>query len=153
MRWPGGLPAGVKTEKLVSNMDATATILDAAGAPIPAGMQSRSLLELARSPGSTAWPDQLVCDHNGHYSDDILLRMVVTERYKYVAAIFDDDELYDLREDPYEMNNLVYSGGHAGTCRQMRGRLIEHLEKSKDRVAGRLLHALKHSNKYAMRGA
>jgi len=152
LRWPKGLPAGVTTDKLVSNMDATATILDAAGAAIPRWMQSRSLLELARSPQSTPWPDEVVCEHHGHYTDNILLRMVVTDRYKYVAAIFDDDELYDLKDAPYEMKNLVYSSAHAAIAKEMRQRLIAHLERTKDRPAARLLHALRHSNKYAMRG-
>ncbi|MCC7407996.1 MAG: sulfatase-like hydrolase/transferase [Phycisphaeraceae bacterium] len=151
MRWPKGLPKDVSTSKLVSNMDATATILAAAGAPVPAEMHSRSLLELARTPNSTPWPDQVVCQHHGHYTDDIMLRMVVTDRYKYVGAIFDGDELYDLQEDPYEMNNLVHDPAHAELARQMRQRLIDHLENSNDKVAFRLLHALKHSNKHELK--
>ncbi|MCC7145829.1 MAG: sulfatase-like hydrolase/transferase [Phycisphaeraceae bacterium] len=149
LRWPAGLKGGVKTSKLVSNMDATATMLAAAGAPIPEGMQSRSLLELARSPQTTQWPDQLVCEHHGHYTDDIMLRMVVTDQYKYVAAIFDDDELYDLKNDPYEMKNLVYEPAYAELAKEMRGRLIAQLEG--DWPAHRLVHALKYSNKHEMR--
>lgn len=143
VRWPGHLPAGQRTRRLVSNMDATATLLDAAGAPIPGDMHSRSLLPLCRDPRA-AWPDQLVCEHSGHYDEDILLRMIVTDRYKYVAAVFDGDELYDLQDDPYEMRNLIDSPAHAATCRDLRDRLIQHIEETGDRLAGRrLLYALR----------
>ena len=143
IRWPAELPAGARVRRLVSNMDATATMLDAAGAPVPSSMHSRSLLPLCMDPEGAEWPDQLVCEHNGH-GDQILQRIVVTDRYKYVAALFDGDELYDLKDDPHEMKNLVHSSDHAGLCREMRARLVEHVERTGDRVAaGRLLYALK----------
>ena len=143
IRWPGELPAGARSGRLVSNMDATATMLDAAGASVPAEMHSRSLLPLCRDGDGADWPDQVVCEHNGH-GDDILQRIVVTDRYKYVAALFDGDELYDLKEDPHEMNNLIHSSDHAGVCQEMRARLIEHIQRTDDRLAQRrLLYALK----------
>ena len=143
IRFPGQVPAGVRTDKLVSNMDVTGTLIDAAGASVPEHMHSRSLLPLCRDPGSADWADQLICEHNGH-GDDILQRMIVTDRYKYVAAIFDGDELYDLEADPHEMNNLVDSPEHAGVCKEMRERLIEHIERTDDRLArGRLLYVLR----------
>ena len=143
IRWPKELPAGLRTNRLVSNMDATATMLDAAGAPVPRTMQSRSLLPLARDPDGSDWLDELVCEHNGH-GDDILQRIVITDRYKYVAAVFDGDELYDLKEDPHEMRNLVRSEEHADVEREMRARLIEHIERTGDGLARRrLVYALR----------
>ena len=102
------------------------------------------MLPLCRDAEGADWADQVVCEHNGH-GDDLLQRIVVTDRYKYVAAIFDGDELYDLRDDPHEMTNLVDSGEHADVCREMRSRLIEHIERTEDRLArSRLLYVLKH---------
>ena len=143
VRWPRELPAGARTNKLVSNMDVTATMLDAAGAVVPANMHSRSLLPLCRDLRGAAWPDQVVCEHNGH-GDNILQRIVVTDQFKYVAALFDGDELYDLREDPHEMTNLIHSSRHADVCEEMRARLIEHITSTDDSLAGgRLLYALR----------
>ena len=34
-------------------------------------------------------------------------RMILHDRYKYVFSIHDMNELYDLQDDPFEMNNLV----------------------------------------------
>jgi len=143
IRWPGRSSAGVSTSRLVSNMDVTATMLEAAGVSIPEGMASRSLLPLLADPAGAEWPDQVIAEHNGH-GDDLLQRIVVTGRYKYVAALFDKDELYDLEQDPYELRNLVDSLDHANVAREMRRRLIEHIEGTNDGLASRrLLYALK----------
>lgn len=143
IRWPGRLPPGARTSRLVSNMDVTATMLDAASVAVPEEMHSRSLLPLGKDPEGAEWPDQVVAEHNGH-GDNILQRIVVTDRYKYVAALFDMDELYDLENDPYELRNLIHSPEYADVRDEMSGRLIEHIETTKDRTASRrLLYALK----------
>ena len=131
IRWPAGFQGGKRTEALVSNMDITATILEAAGIQPPAAMQSRSLLPLCKNTTGTAWPDHLVCEHNGHHND-ILQRMIVTDRYKYVAALMDGDELYDLLEDPYEINNLINSSEHEGLLRELRARMVEHMKANEN---------------------
>lgn len=142
VRWPGHVAAGLRTNRLVSNMDATATMLDAAGCQIPSHMQSRSVLPLCRD-ASAAWSDQLVCEHNGH-GEDLLQRVVLTGRYKFVACVWDGDELYDLQDDPHEMRNLIDSSGHADILRQMRERLVVHIERTGDKPAApRLLYLLK----------
>jgi len=149
VRWPEGLPAGgagARVTRPVSNMDATATMLEAAGVAVPAHMHSRSLLGLCRDAsgaGGADWPEHIVCEHNGH-GDDILQRIVVTERHKYVAAAFDGDELYDLAEDPHELRNLVDDADSAGLLRDMRRRLIDHIEATDDhRARRRLLYVLR----------
>ena len=143
IRWPAGLPGGSRVTRPVSNMDATATMLEAAGVAVPESMQSRSVLPLCRDPEGAEWPEHVVCEHNGH-GDDILQRSVITERYKYVAAVFDGDELYDLAEDPHERHNLIDAPEEADLARDMRLRLIDHIESTGDRLAaGRLLYALR----------
>lgn len=145
VRWPGVVQGGLTTERLVTNMDVTATMIEAAGGEIPETMQSRSLVPLLRDPDGAAWPDQVICEHNGHGGDAILQRIVVTDRYKYVAALCDGDELYDLGDDPHEITNLLHSGGHQDVCREMRQRLIDHVGRTDDRIARhRLLYWLGH---------
>lgn len=131
IRWPAGFEGGQRSEALVSNMDITATVLDAAGISTPETMQSRSLVPLCRNTAGTAWPDHLVCEHNGHHND-ILQRMAVTDRYKYVAAFLDGDELYDLVEDPYETNNLIDSMEHRDVRRELRARLVGHMKANEN---------------------
>src|SRR5438046_8388577 len=46
VRWPGVATPGSVNKDIVSNLDFAETFLDAAGAPIPADMQGRSLVPL-----------------------------------------------------------------------------------------------------------
>ena len=85
-------------------------------------MDSRSLLPLCQEPDSAEWSDQLICEHNGH-GDFIPQRILYLDRYKYVAALYDGDEMYDLEADPYEMNNLVDDPGVTDIRAEMRGRI------------------------------
>ncbi|MCC7352850.1 MAG: sulfatase-like hydrolase/transferase [Anaerolineae bacterium] len=132
IRWPRRIAAGQRTEKLVSNMDATATLLDAAGVPVPPKMHSRSLLPICRDPKAASWPDHLICEHHGHVTM-VYQKMVLFDRYKYVAALFDGDELYDLAADPFEMNNRIDDPGLTGLRGELRQRVITHLEASSEK--------------------
>jgi len=143
IRWPAVIQGSLRTDRLVSNMDVTATMLDAAGVAVPDGMHSRSLLPLCDDPTGAEWPDHVICEHNGH-GDDVLQRIIVRGRHKYVAALFDGDELYDLETDPYEMHNLVNDPGMRDVCGDLRERLADHIEATGDPIAGqRLYHALR----------
>ncbi len=142
MRWPARFKGGKRTDKIVSNMDVTATILEAVGIKVPGYMHSRSLLEFCREPQRSDWPEYTVAEHHGH-GDQITQRIIVGRRYKYVAALFDGDELYDLHKDPFEQHNLVNSTDHRDIRDRLRSRIIKHIEKNEDEMAEKLAHALK----------
>jgi len=106
IRWPGHVEAGKRSNELVTSMDVTGTMLAAGGAEID-DIDGRNLLDLCR-PGAVAdWPDHLICEHYGHSGDVLHQRIVYNERWKYVAVYGGEDELYDLEEDPYELDNRV----------------------------------------------
>jgi arylsulfatase A-like enzyme len=142
IRWPARLPGGKRTGRLVSNMDVTATILEAAGAEVPAWMHSRSLLGLCIDPEGARWPDQVICEHHGH-GEDMVQRIIVRGPYKYVACLYDRDELYDLSRDPWELDDLARDPGHAEVKRDLRSRLVQHMEATRDAAGAKLLHLLK----------
>jgi arylsulfatase A-like enzyme len=132
VRWPRRFKGGERTDKLVSNMDVTATILEAAGLGVPRDMHSRSLLALCRDPQGAEWRDYLVSEHHGHGGDNVVQRILVGHRYKYVAALYEGDELYDLQEDPFEVNNLVDAATHKDVKARMRNLILEHLDRMED---------------------
>jgi arylsulfatase A-like enzyme len=141
VRWPAALEGGGRSNALVSNMDATATILEAAGVPVPDDMDSRSVLPLCR--GGADWPDHLICEHYGHGGGGrILQRIILQWPYKYVAALYDGDEMYDLEADPYEVNNLVNSAEHEAARQELRRRLLEHVRREKGMETRRLALSL-----------
>ena len=55
-RWPGVVkPGGVNRSDIVSNLDFASTFLEAAGQPIPADIQGRSLLPILRGQTPADW--------------------------------------------------------------------------------------------------
>ena len=105
VRYPGVISAGQKSEKLVSNIDLPLTFLDAAGISFSNAVHGKSFLPICANKDDE-WRDDLMCETNGHMSIHIG-RMVVTDRYKYIFNERDKDELYDLKEDPFELKNLI----------------------------------------------
>jgi arylsulfatase A-like enzyme len=149
VRWPARFGPGAPTDCLATNMDVTATMLEAAGVPIPEAMHSRSVLPVCEANARGArpsWPDQVICEHHGH-GEDIPQRIVITDRYKYVAALYDKDELYDRETDPHELRNVVDEPEYAAVAREMRGRIVEHMERVKDPFGRLLLYSLRHADR------
>lgn len=146
IRWPAAIEGGQQSDQFVSNMDATATMLDAAGIAIPDHMHSRSVLPLCQAADEAAWSDELICEHMGH-GHLFPQRMILHDRYKYVFSLHDMNELYDLQEDPFEMKNLVQDPQYAAVIADMRQRLSRHLEGSSmrnRRLQRLMLLALEH---------
>jgi arylsulfatase A-like enzyme len=122
MRGPG-VPAGARRRQLVTNADLAPTILDAAQAR-PAGrpQDGRSLFPLLRD-GGREWGRDLLIEGVGTSFD-----AVRTLRYKLVQHASGEQELYDLRRDPHELQSL-----HADPrLAAVKGQLAARLSKLKD---------------------
>lgn len=141
VRWPARFAGGTIVNRPLNNLDVTATMLSGAGAEIPEWMHSRSLLPVCGDPDTKEYPDHIVAEHNGH-GEIILQRIIVEGSYKYVAALFDGDELYDFRTDPYERNNLADDPKHAALKARLRRKLIEHIDRIGDTRGSKLRHIL-----------
>jgi len=141
VRWPARFAGGRVTDELVSNLDVTATMLAAAGLSVPAAMASRSLLPLCTGP-ATDWPKELICEHAGH-GEDFPQRIIIEGRFEYVAALFDGDEMYDLKADPYQCRNLIHEPAYRDIKAHLQQRIIQHIERTRDDIAAPLAFKLK----------
>jgi N-acetylglucosamine-6-sulfatase len=98
-------------DHLVLNMDLAPTWAALVGRTMP-GANGRSLLPLLRS--STApWRNEFLIEHLKDNEGDPITRSdptycaIRTMRFKYVLYQTREQELYDLRADPYELQNLA----------------------------------------------
>jgi arylsulfatase A-like enzyme len=58
--------------------------------------------------------------------------MLRDKRYKYVRPLIHDlEELYDLQEDPEELNNLAVKAEHLSRVTRMRAAAIAELRRTK----------------------
>jgi arylsulfatase A-like enzyme len=116
--WPGHFKSGLRSDALVELTDIAPTLLAATGTPIPKRVQGRSLVDLLT--GTTdKHRDHVFCEsYNntvGANRPTLNITMVRTRTHKIaVCHGTGEGELYDLRADPGEHENLWHSKDHAG---------------------------------------
>jgi arylsulfatase A-like enzyme len=128
-----GIAAGTRTSALAGNIDLAPTIADMTGTPVPGWVDGVSLLPLLTGEASDLprehlllsrgliplekqalsaieeFPETVVeSPRHARLSD---FNAVVTDRWKLVDYTnSDQEELYDLRRDPDELDNLMVGG-------------------------------------------
>ncbi len=116
--YPEKINPNTKNDRLVSNLDLPTTILASAGLSFKNKTDSRNLFDAIDM--NKSWPDDLFCETFGHgYKERIRGRMYVNGDFKYVKFEGQMKELYNLAEDPYEMNNLALDEGYADMIQKM----------------------------------
>jgi arylsulfatase A-like enzyme len=132
IRYPGKIQPGQELPHLVNHVDIPPTILDIAGVQFNNRVDGTSILPICTDPGSE-WRDDLLVETFGHgWGDEDLGKMIVTGRYKFIANEGQMNELYDLEEDPYELDNLVDQPEYEGIQRDLVERLRRWMEETKD---------------------
>jgi arylsulfatase A-like enzyme len=111
VRWPGVAKPGSVNANIVSNLDFAETFLEAAGVPVPAEMQGRSLVPLLNGTTPTDWRTSFYYHYYEYPGPHAVRRhyAVVTERHKLIRFYEtpgDYWELFDLKTDPKEMTNV-----------------------------------------------
>ena len=113
--------AGSTDPHLVANIDLAPTIASAAGVPLP-DADGRSLLPLLDG-SADRWRHALLIEHLRGTNPIPTYCAIRTARYLFASYDTDEDELYDLEADPFELANL------AGTAPAERERLEGVLER------------------------
>lgn len=113
-----GIAAGATSERLVSLVDVTATVVDWAGGTWD-DLDGRSLRPLL-SGAQVPWRSRLLVENFMHYT----WRIVRDDRYAYIR---DDpsgfEQLYDMVEDPYQMRSISSDPAAASVMEQKRAQL------------------------------
>jgi arylsulfatase A-like enzyme len=124
VRWPGVTKPGSVNHDLVSNLDFAETLLEAAGQPVPAEMQGRSLTSVLKGQTPEDWRKSFYYHYYEHPGPHNVRRHygVVTDRYKLVhfyGPDVDEWELFDLKDDPQEMRSVYGQANHAKVQKEL----------------------------------
>ncbi len=106
--------------EMVLNIDIAPTLLEMANLSIPSNVQGKSLITLFDNWDQVKWrkdfiyevPTKTLGGNYPHFA-------IRTKKYKYIATYDPDDsfelvfeELYNLKNDPYEKENLIVLGAY-----------------------------------------
>ena len=154
-RLPQHFRPGLASDALVSHLDFAPTILDLAGLPIPEGIAPpKRECERQRPP----WPghslvplltgeadsvqDSVIAELDEDYLG-LQLRTLITEDHwlTVYGGGREFGELYDLKEDPRQLNNLWSDDGHRTLKRDLQAELLYRLVETDSVLPRRLCHA------------
>lgn len=152
VRWPTGLVSaerGQVRDEPVEIRDILPTFLDAAGAQPKIDLDGKSVLDVFR-PNRT-WRPWIDLEHDVCYSPDNHWNALTDGRAKYIFHARDGaEQLFELQQDPYELNDLAGDPKQQVTVKQWRDRLIGHLaERGEKWVKGGRLALRPESCKYS----
>lgn len=125
----------LRSQKLTANIDFAPTILALAGATIPKEMDGKSLLTLIENPTKGGHEQISFINRWGAIPTHSL--SCITQQYKYTYWWYEDtqikatEELYDIKNDKYELTNLAKSEEHTELLKTMRNRYDVELERWK----------------------
>ncbi len=164
MRWPaGGLVGGTVHHQLMSNVDFLPTLLDLVGAPIPENVQGVSAAKILRGESDAPIRDAVFAEHVSQPLRDNTCRCIRTGRYKLIRYFepgrtivkpIDVDpqavaehlerprrdgtrpvvQLFDLKEDAIEYQNLAQDPSYADLVEELSNRLWQWMEEVGDPI-------------------
>ncbi len=129
---PGMIKPNSVIEQVVMNVDLAPTFLELAGIKKPGQMQGYSFTQLLKgSPGG--WKrDKVFYEYywESAFPQTPTTFAVRSDRYKYIYynGVWDTNELFDLENDPYEMNNLVNDSSFRKIGLELKAELFNWLE-------------------------
>ena len=131
---PALVKPGTVVPQIIMNIDIAPTFLQLAGVNRPANMQGSSFADLLRG-NQTPWRDKVFYEYywEASFPQTPTIFAIRTDRYKYIYnhGVWDINELYDLQNDPYEMNNLIRDTSFRKTGMALKKELFGWLEETK----------------------
>ncbi len=154
---PSQFPVGETCRHAVNAPDLVDFMCAQAQVSVPWQTHGRDIEPLVRQPSTTEWNQPMLMTHTGRsYGGDtdqiptderltvvgnvpwyVLLRDG-TFKYVRTLAAGEPEELYDLKSDPEELNNLATSSDHREQLARFRQQAIDELRRTEARFAEHL---------------
>lgn len=132
VRWPKGIAdPGRRVEPFVSLADFAPTFQQVAGCTVDTSLTGESLMPFLKGATPREWRDEMHSQCNGveiYYTQ----RSVRTATHKYIYNAVDFDELYDLENDPDEMNNVIDDPAYESVKHDLVKRMWRFAHKEQD---------------------
>lgn len=129
--------AGARTDALAGSIDVAQTVLARAGLAPFNGVQGHDLGPVIRGEADAVRAGMIVEQDaqrpNFHFTQPIRARTYVNDRWRlsrYVGSDF--AELYDLQNDPLELNNLWRDPAHAETRAELQSQMLMAMIENQD---------------------
>ena len=123
----------------VSHIDLAPTVMKYLEVPIPKMMQGEPLQDIKHNQKRDIHIEftRYEVDHDGFMGYQPI-RCIYDGEYKLVINLLSTDELYNLKNDPYEMKNLIMSEDPeiVSIRNQLHDRLLEHMNTTRDVYRG-----------------
>jgi uncharacterized sulfatase len=141
VRWPSVTKPGLEIPQPVSNVDTYATVLSMLGAKAPANWKQEGVDLSPLLRGNRFTPHAEIYGQYDLQNDAVdFMRMIRTDEWKLVRHYFTPgaDELYHLRDDPGETNNLFNDPRHERTRAGLQKQLLRWQRSIDDPILRRL---------------
>lgn len=145
VRYPKSIPAGIRSDAMIENVDYPALMLDFAGIDIPKSIQGRSfksICETGKEP--KGWKQAAYYRywmHMAHHDNpgEMAIRTKTHKLIYFYGCDYKGGnqtppawELYDLKKDPSELNNVYDDPAYAKTREQLKKQLATLRKKIGD---------------------
>jgi arylsulfatase A-like enzyme len=118
----------------IQNIDIGPTVLDLAGVPMSRAFDGNSFKSILHGTPVDQWRDTIYYEYfwERPFPQTPTVHAVMTSKYKFIRyhGIWDLNELYDIEEDPFEMNNLIRNPEMAPVAKELREALFKWLKKT-----------------------
>ncbi len=120
------------------NIDVPATIVDMAGLEVPRSYQGKSLLPVVSGKQKSIGRDTILVEHLWEFENIPPSEGVRTKKWKYLRYINDKslEELYNLKKDPKETQNLAADPKYERTLLKLRAKNDELGKRYADPCSG-----------------
>jgi len=134
VRWPGVTQPGSRCDAYTHHsLDLAPTLLTIGGASVPSGLDGQTLVPLLHGQAQDR-PREAFCQFHGCHMGLYSIRMLQTDRYKYIFHVNDIDELYDHENDPHELTNVAEDPAYAADLQALKLRVVDWLARTDDHL-------------------
>ncbi len=144
-KFPGKTANGSTNSELVQNLDFAPTFLELAGVDVPKDMQGQSIAGFLQNKAVNNWRESIYYHYYEYPAVHQVKRHygVRTQQYKLMHFYHDIDawELYDLENDPLELNNVYENPSYADIVKELKAELkrLQALYGDSDELSQKLL--------------